>query len=376
MNRLTCNPESKITIFIVIALYQVMLHSSSMKISKRGKQGQYESCLLRRLASNDTNQDCTRSNAVSRWCCLFKSPRRGYVVLDWHGWMGHDPDVCTPHVPGHELIGKIVATGKDVQRWQIGERVTVPFVGGCDHCEQCQTGNQQVCNAQLQPGFTHWGSLPELVTIKYADTNLVQLPGFLTDVAAASLGCRFVTAFRGLMDQGRLGAGQWVAVHGCGGVGLSAIMIAHAVGANIIAIDIDDKKLQLAKTLGANYLLHGRQVDNIGQAIKGLTGGGAHVSMDALGHPETCVNSVSCLRKRVKRIQVGLLVGDQSTPPIPMNLVVAHELEILGSHGIEAHQYKRILNMIETGKLTPEQLIHRHNSPRSGPHTIDGDGSV
>ena len=281
----------------------------------------------------------------------------GLCRSDWHGWMGHDPDISTPHVPGHELIGKIVATGKDVQKWQIGERVTVPFVGGCEHCEQCQTGNQQVCNAQFQPGFTHWGSFAELVTIKYADTNLVQLPDFLTDVAAASLGCRFVTAFRGLMDQGQLGAGQWVAVHGCGGVGLSAIMIAHAVGANIIAIDIDDKKLQLAKTLGANYLLHGRQVDNIGQAIKGLTGGGAHVSMDALGHPETCVNSVSCLRKRGKHIQVGLLVGDQSTPPIPMNLVVAHELEILGSHGIQAHQYKRILNMIETGKLTPEQLV-------------------
>ena len=177
--------------------------------------------------------------------------------------------------------------------------------------------------------------------------------------AAASLGCRFVTSFRAVIDQGKTSPGQWVAVHGCGGVGLSAIMIANAIGANVVAIDISDEKLRLASDLGAVATVNAAQVANVVEAVVEITKGGAHVSLDALGHPTTCFNSISNLRKRGKHIQVGLMLAEQSTPAIPMSKVIAHELEILGSHGMQAHRYDALFAMVEARKLMPEKLIGR-----------------
>ena len=281
----------------------------------------------------------------------------GLCRSDWHGWMGHDPDITLPHVPGHELAGVIEAVGSGVRRWQPGERVTVPFVSGCGRCPQCASGNHQVCDHQFQPGFTHWGSFAEYVAVDYADINLVRLPDTIDFVTAASLGCRFVTAFRAMVDQGRVSAGQWVAVHGCGGVGLSAIMIANALGANVVAIDLTAEKLALARSVGAAATLNASQGVDVVAGVRELTGGGAHVSIDALGSPVTCFNSIANLRKRGRHIQVGLMVGDQHHPAIPMDQVIINELEILGSHGIQAHRYGPLLDMIEAGKLQPQQLI-------------------
>ena len=290
---------------------------------------------------------------------VVKVMANGVCRSDWHGWMGHDPDIQLPHVPGHELSGVVEAVGKDVTKWRIGDRVTVPFVGGCGTCLECHTGNHQVCDAQFQPGFTHWGSFAEYVGIHYADVNLVALPDTLTFDTAASLGCRFVTSFRAVVDQGRVSAGQWVAVHGCGGVGLSAIMIASAAGANVVAVDISEQALALARQLGAVATVNANQVADVVEAVVEITQGGAHVSLDALGHPITCFNSISNLRKRGKHIQVGLMLADHSTPAIPMSKVIANELEILGSHGMQAHRYGAMLAMIQSGKLAPEKLIGR-----------------
>ncbi|BCB09797.1 alcohol dehydrogenase [Vreelandella venusta] len=281
----------------------------------------------------------------------------GVCRSDWHGWVGHDTDIQLPHVPGHELSGVVEAVGKDVKKWRIGDRVTVPFVGGCGTCPECYSGNHQVCDSQFQPGFTHWGSFAEYVSIHYADVNLVALPETLDFATAASLGCRFVTSFRAVVDQGQTSAGQWVAVHGCGGVGLSAVMIANALGANVVAIDISEEALNLARQLGAVATVNAAKVASVVEAVAEITQGGAHVSLDALGHPTTCFNSISNLRKRGKHIQVGLMLAENSTPAIPMSKVIAHELEILGSHGMQAHRYDAMLAMIQSGKMAPERLI-------------------
>lgn len=281
----------------------------------------------------------------------------GVCRSDWHGWVGHDPDIELPHVPGHELAGIVEAVGKDVTRWRVGDRVTVPFVGGCGACPECHSGNHQVCDRQFQPGFSHWGSFAEYVSIHYADINLVRLPETLDFPTAASLGCRFVTSFRAVVDQGRVSAGQWVAIHGCGGVGLSAIMIANALGANVIAIDIAEDKLALARSLGAVACVNATRVANVIEAVTEISQGGVHVSVDALGHPTTCFNSISNLRKRGKHIQIGLMLAENSTPAIPMSKVIANELEIIGSHGMQAHRYGAMLAMIQAGKLAPEKLI-------------------
>lgn len=286
----------------------------------------------------------------------------GLCRSDWHGWMGHDSDIRLPHVPGHEFAGVIREVGKGVKNWKVGDRVTVPFVCACGTCPTCQRGDQQICDDQFQPGFTHWGSFAEYVSVYRAETNLVRLPDSVSFEVAASLGCRFATSFRGVVAQGKVTGGQWVAVHGCGGVGLSAIMIAAALGANVIAVDISEEKLALAKAAGANFLINGKTNPEVAEAILELTKGGAHVSIDALGSKVTCFNSIACLRKRGKHIQIGLMAGNQANPPIPMHLVIAKELEILGSHGMQAHAYPEMMQMIREGKIAPQTLIGKRIS--------------
>lgn len=290
----------------------------------------------------------------------------GLCRSDWHGWMGHDPDITLPHVPGHELAGVIAAVGSAVTDWAEGDRVTVPFVCACGTCPQCASGNQQVCDRQSQPGFTHWGSFAEFVRIENAATNLVHLPDSIDFVTAASLGCRYATAFRAVVDQGRVQPGQWVAIHGCGGVGLSAIQIASAMGARVLAVDVRDEALELATSLGAQAAVNASTASDVANAIRNCTDGGAHVSMDALGSASTACASVACLRKRGRHVQVGLMVADDRAASLPMDRVLADELEIVGSHGLQAHRYPEMLAGIERGILRPDRLVARTLSLSEG----------
>jgi alcohol dehydrogenase len=280
----------------------------------------------------------------------------GVCRSDWHGWMGHDPAIVLPHVPGHELAGVVAAAGSEVRRWRPGDRVTVPFCCGCGRCEPCRDGHTQICDDDFQPGFTAWGSFAELVALPRADLNLVRLPDELGFVEAASLGCRFMTAFAAVTEHGRVRGGDWVAVHGCGGVGLSALMIATALGAAVVAVDVDDATLELARTLGAAHTVDARAGDPADAVIE-LTGGGAHVSLDALGSAATCRNSIRSLRKRGRHVQVGLMLeGDRDTA-IPIDRVISHELELRGVHGMAIGRYDALLRLIADGAVDPARLI-------------------
>ncbi len=280
----------------------------------------------------------------------------GVCRSDWHAWKGHEP-VALPHIPGHELAGVVAETGPGVSRWRVGDRVTVPFVCGCGDCEYCLAGDAQVCPHQTQPGFTGPGSFAERVAIHAADLNLVPLPDSIDFVIAASLGCRFATAFRALTVHGRIRAGDWLAVHGCGGVGLSAVMIGAALGARVIAVDVNSTALERATGLGAEAVVDAGQDRDPVATIQEITRDGADVSIDALGSPTIAVSSVRCLRRRGRHVQVGLLLGAAATPPIPMDLVIAHELEIHGSHGMAAHEYPPMLTLVANRTLRPDRLI-------------------
>jgi alcohol dehydrogenase len=280
----------------------------------------------------------------------------GICRSDWHGWMGNDPDIHLPHVPGHELAGEIAAIGSEVSRFRVGDRVTVPFVAGCGNCEPCGNGDQQICDRQFQPGFTAWGGFAEYVALEYADGNLVRLPDEIDFVTAASLGCRFATSFRAVVDQARVRPEQWVAIWGCGGVGLSSVMIAAAFGARVIAIDIAEEKLELASLIGAEVAINSSSV-NAAAAILDITGGGAHASIDALGHPQILFDSISSLRKRGRHIQAGIMESGKHASAVPVDKIIGRELEVYGSHGMQAHRYREMLDMIAAGRLQPERLI-------------------
>jgi D-arabinose 1-dehydrogenase-like Zn-dependent alcohol dehydrogenase len=283
----------------------------------------------------------------------------GLCRSDWHGWMGHDDGIDLPHVPGHELAGVITELGPSVQGWQVGDRVTVPFVCACGQCATCLRGDGQVCERQSQPGFTQWGSFAELVAIDRADINLIRLPDHMSFDVAASLGCRFATSYRAVRHLGRPEPSEWVAVHGCGGVGLSAVMIAAAHGSRVVAVDISPEALDLAREAGAAETVLATEDTNVPAEIVEITGGGARVSIDALGSLQTCTNSILSLGRRGRHVQVGLMLGGDQDPPIPMSRVISYELQLFGAHGLAAHSYPALLAEIEAGLLAPQELITR-----------------
>jgi D-arabinose 1-dehydrogenase-like Zn-dependent alcohol dehydrogenase len=281
----------------------------------------------------------------------------GMCRSDWHAWAGHD-EIAFPHVPGHELAGVVVQVGAGVGRWAVGDRVTVPFVCGCGRCEWCLSGNAQVCPDQQQPGFTHWGSFAEQVALYAADTNLIALPESIDVASAASLGCRFATAYRALVGRARVTGGEWVTVVGAGGVGLSTVMIARALGCRVVAVDRNAEALALAVDLGADHVLLADGPD-VPTAVADLTGGGSHVAVDAVGSEQTCAAAILSLRRRGRHVQVGLLPPIDGHPRVPMDRVIGWELDLLGSHGMAAVDYPDMLELVEQGLLRPEQLVQR-----------------
>lgn len=276
----------------------------------------------------------------------------GLCRSDWHAWQGHDPDIVLPHVPGHELAATIVEVGAQVTDWVPGQRVVVPFICACGLCEQCRSGNQQVCTRQLQPGFNYWGSFSEYVSIPFAQVNLVALPDELDFDTAAALGCRFATSYRAVTAVGRIKPGEWLTVFGCGGVGLSAVMIAAAHGARVIAVDPSLAALELASRHGAQHTLPGGA--DVVEQIHQLTGGGADVTFDAIGAESVVQAALRSLKPRGRHVQIGLL-----PEPVRLDLsfLAFRELSWLGSHGMAAHHFPQMLELVRSGAVRPDELV-------------------
>jgi alcohol dehydrogenase len=281
----------------------------------------------------------------------------GICRSDWHGWMGHDGDIVLPHVPGHEFSGVIVETGNNISKLQIGDRVVVPFCCGCGTCKVCNDGKSHICNNYFQPGFTSWGSFAQYVCIDYAEYNVVILPSSISFENAASLGCRFITAFRSVINQASIQIGQTISIYGCGGVGLSAIMIAKAVGAHVIALDVNNTTLQKAKSLGADEIIKINGIEEAHQSVLDVIPEGTHASIDAFGSMDSCIQSILGLSKNGKHVQVGLLKEGRALPENVLSKLISDELEIIGSHGMPVGDYPLIFDLIEKGKLDPSRLI-------------------
>jgi D-arabinose 1-dehydrogenase-like Zn-dependent alcohol dehydrogenase len=293
----------------------------------------------------------------------------GLCRSDWHGWLGHDSGITLPHVPGHEFVGVIDAVGPLVRRFSVGQRVTVPFVSACGDCPECASGNAQVCRNQTQPGFTHWGSYAERVALHNADVNLVAVPDDLDAGAAALLGCRFATSYRGLVHQAKLVAGETLVVIGCGGVGLSAVMIGRALGATVIAVDISSTALAAATRAGAAATVDSSGMTDaaVVERVRLLSDGGAQVSVEALGRENTVGIAIRSLATRGRHVQIGLLAED---PRLPLGLVIGRELSVLGSHGMPASDYPELMALVTSGRLRPQDLIDTRIPLRAAPAAL------
>ncbi len=308
---------------------------------------------------------------------IVRTEAEGVCRSDWHFWMGDwswiglSPSL--PCVMGHEFCGVVEEVGKEVRGFKRGDRVVVPFSQGDGTCEFCRTGHSNVCNALEIPGITYWGGYGRLVAVPRADLNLVALSEQVSFVEAASLGCRFMTSFHGVVHQAQVQPGEWVAVHGCGGIGLSAINIAAAIGANVIGIDLDDRKLELAKKLGASHVVNVKRTEiDAANAVMDLTGGGAHVSIDALGVATTVRNSIMCLRKRGRHLQIGLTTqAEKGEVSVPIDRMVLMELQLIGTVGMQASHYPSMLKMVEAGKLTPGAMVTERISLEKASDILD-----
>ena len=284
----------------------------------------------------------------------------GVCRSDWHAWKGTDPDITAPHVPGHEFAGVVAETGPECRRFAVGDRVTAPFILACGHCADCLGGDATVCSDQHVVGFSAWGAFAERVAVPRADFNMVHLPEALDFTAAAGMGCRVTTAFRGLVDRARLQPGEWLAIHGCGGVGLSATMIGAALGASVLAVDVNNDALELARGFGASAVLNVTGLNNVGDAVRDMTGGGAHVSIDALGVTKTFHNSIAGLRKLGRHVQIGQPLEEHAEPTIPLlELVYARQISVMGTRGIAASRFPALFDMIAAGRMDPARLVTR-----------------
>lgn len=294
---------------------------------------------------------------------LLRVEANGICRSDWHTWVG-DWDwmgfkVALPYVIGHEFAGVIEEVGAHVRRFKKGDRVVVPQAMGEGLCEQCLAGHHNICDDGIFAGWSFWGGFGRYAAVPHADVNLVAMPESMGFVEAAGLGCRFGTSFHGIVNQAKVAAGEWVAVHGCGGIGLSAIHIAAALGANVIAVDIDPKKLAFARKLGAAVTVNAKKNDPV-EAVREITKGGAHVGVDALGIAATCRNALDGVRRRGRHVQIGLTgAAERGEIKLPIDRIVGSEITVVGSGSLPAPGYGAMMRMIEAGKLKPAKLVTR-----------------
>ncbi len=285
----------------------------------------------------------------------------GVCRSDWHAWCGSDPDVKLPQIPGHEYCGIVEKTGADVSRWRVGDRVIAPFILACGKCPSCARGQQTTCANQAVPGFTRPGAFAEQIAIPFADENLARLPEGMDPALAASLGCRVTTAWHALTDRAALAPGEWLAVFGCGGVGLSAMLLGRAIGARVVVVDVVPEKLEYAAKLGADAVVDAGSTD-AAAAVHQVTCGGAHVAVEALGIQETTVGAIRSLRKLGRMVQIGMPAGAHTEMTLPMDALYSGQLALFGTRGMPGWRYPSLLNLIAAGQVDLAPLVARRIS--------------
>lgn len=315
---------------------------------------------MRAAVIRDFNQDLSLETVDDPAC-----PETGVVLSvaacgvcrsDFHGWTGEHPKVAPGDILGHEYCGTVVAAGAKAAH-KVGDRLIAPFILSCGACPACHSGVSNTCAQQIVPGFGTPGAYAEYVAVPF-DHNLVALPDSMTPALAAGLGCRVTTAWHALTDRANLRAGEWVAVHGTGGIGLATMLLAKMLGARVVVVDVVAEKLTHAQSLGADAAVNASDTD-VTRAILDITGGGAHVSVEALGIEATTNASIDCLRVLGRHVQVGMPAGKTGMMQVNMRGIYGKQLSFFGTRGMPAWKYPGLLDMIERGQVDLSPMVAR-----------------
>ncbi|MEH6648272.1 zinc-dependent alcohol dehydrogenase family protein [Sulfitobacter sp.] len=314
---------------------------------------------MRAAVVRDFNEDLSIEKVDDPACpdngVILEVAACGVCRSDYHGWSGGNPKVQNGSILGHEYCGTVVEAGPQAQ-YKVGDRLIAPFILGCGKCPACNTGVSNTCANQIVPGFGAPGAYAEYIAVPF-DHNLVHLPDSLSPALAAGLGCRITTAWHALTDRAGVQAGEWVAVHGAGGIGLSALLLAKMLGAQVVVIDIIEEKLQFAKQHGADAVVNAANSD-AAEAIREITGGGAQVSIEALGIEATTNASVECLAVLGRHVQIGAPSSD-GPMQINMRAIYSKQLSVFGTRGMPSWKYPSLLSMIERGSIDLSPMVGR-----------------
>ena len=285
----------------------------------------------------------------------------GVCRSDFHGWTGHHPKIESGSILGHEYCGTVVEAGSQALH-KVGDRLIAPFILGCGSCPECHSGKSNACESAVVPGFGWPGAYAEFVAVPY-DHNLIHLPETMSPALAAGLGCRVTTAWHGLTDRADVKAGEWVAVHGTGGIGLATLLLAKMLKARVVVVDVVDEKLEHAKKHGADATVNAAKTD-VASTIREITNGGAQVSIEALGIEATTNASVECLATLGRHVHVGMPAGT-GRMDVNMRAIYSKQLSFFGTRGMPSWKYPSLLAMIERGDIDISPMVARE-IPLSG----------
>jgi 6-hydroxycyclohex-1-ene-1-carbonyl-CoA dehydrogenase len=260
-----------------------------------------------------------------------------------------------PLVLGHEASGIVEEVGVEVRTLTKGQRVLIPAVLTCGKCMFCRMGRENICANMTMLGNHIDGAYAEYVAVPAKD--LLELPASIPLEEASIIADATSTPYHAVKNRARVQPGDTVVIFGCGGVGINAVQLATAAGGYVIAVDINERKLEWATQFGAAKTINAAKVDRVSKEVKKLTGGGADVCLEVIGNPRTIEEAFECVRVGGRLCVVGYT---SEAVRIVAGKIMFKEIEIVGSLGCRPLDYAPLIRMVEQGKIDiKRQVTHR-----------------